>query len=147
MGKTRERQGRDPNNGAQAPPEQSYFWMQLSLEPSNRPSRSDARASRARCPAAEGGEERRARTRLVNLIVLVSTIALSGGKSRKLLGISQEILLSVQSCFYHALRTVSENAYVKCGVVIILASNRRDEVGLFIFLGDKLYIFSSKRAN
>ena len=40
-----------------------------------------------------GGGERRARTRLVNLIILVSTIALSGGKSRKLLGISIGILV------------------------------------------------------
>jgi len=38
---------------------------------------------------------------------------------------------------------MSENAYVKCGVLIIVASNRCDKVGLFIFLGDKVYIFSS----
>ena len=50
-----------------------------------------------------------------------------------------------QSNFYHALRTVSEIAYVKCEVLIIVASNRRDEVGLFIFLGDKVYTYSSKR--
>ena len=38
---------------------------------------------------------------------------------------------------------VSEKvAYVKWGVLIIVASNRHDEVGLFMFLGDKVYIFS-----
>ena len=51
------------------------------------------------------------------------------------------------SCFYHALRTVSENAYVKCGVLIIVASIGRDEVGVLIFLGDKVNIFSSRKTN
>jgi hypothetical protein len=46
---------------------------------------------------------------------------------------------------FPALRTVSEIAYVKCGVPIIVASNRLDGVGFFIFLEDKVYIFSSRR--
>ena len=42
---------------------------------------------------------------------------------------------------------MSENAYVKCGVPIIVASNQCDEVSLFIFLGDEVYLFNSKRTN
>ena len=39
---------------------------------------------------------------------------------------------------------MSENAYVKCGVLIIVTSNRRDEVGLFIFL-ETNYIYLVQR--
>ena len=42
---------------------------------------------------------------------------------------------------------MSENAYVKCGVPIIVASIGRDKVGLSIFLGDKVYRFSSRKTN
>ena len=42
---------------------------------------------------------------------------------------------------------MSENAYVKCGVLIIVASIGRDKVGLSIFLGDKVYTFSPRRTN
>jgi len=38
-------------------------------------------------------------------------------------------------------------AYVKCEVPIIVASNRRDDVNLSIFLGDRVYIFSSRKTN
>ena len=39
---------------------------------------------------------------------------------------------------------MSENAYVKCGVLIIVASNRCDEVGLLYFLETK-YIYLVQR--
>ena len=38
--------------------------------------------------------------------------------------------------------TVSENCYVIFGVLIIVASIRRDEGGHSIFLTDKMYIYS-----
>jgi len=42
---------------------------------------------------------------------------------------------------------VSEKAYVKHGVPIIVASIGRDKVGLSIFLGDRIYRFSLRKTN
>jgi len=43
--------------------------------------------------------------------------------------------------------TTSENCYVIFGVPIIVTSNQCDGGSLYIFLGDKVYIFGSRKIN
>jgi hypothetical protein len=78
----------NPNNGVRHT-RGSYFWIFIFRMPSIHQSVGPHRRERReRCSTRwEGGEED-ARRALVNPIILVSIIALSGGKSRKFLGIS-----------------------------------------------------------
>ena len=46
--------------------------------------------------------------------------------------------IRLSSCAYHAPRTASENCYVIFGASIMVAYNRRDGVGLSLFLRDKV---------
>ena len=81
----------NPNNGVRHT-RGSYFWIFIFRMPSIHQSVGPHRRERReRCSTRwEGGEED-ARRALVNPITLVSIIALSGGKSRKFLGISKLI--------------------------------------------------------
>ena len=88
----------NPNNGVRHT-RGSYFGAFISTYHQfiNRSvPRAPSRMSRALLDAL-GKEGRRARCALVNPISLVSTIALSGGKSRKLLGISRSVGLYSES--------------------------------------------------
>ena len=69
---------------------------------------------------------------------------LSPGQLHKLCAVQPE---DVGVFFYCAPQTASEICYVIFGVLIIVMSNRHNEVSLCIFLGDKVYIFSSRRTN